>query len=99
MNPRERWRGLSALLGDAVEHATTAIERIHMQTAQRPFKILESIPAIAAPAQLVHEVHDSIVTHTYKQIRFWNGAVQKVVQVALADDAEPEAPRPAVPAK
>lgn len=93
MSSRERWLGLSTLLGDAVEHATVAIERIHMQTAQRPFKIIEQIPAIAAPAQLVHEVHDSIVTLTYKQIRFWNGAVQKVVQAALAPEPEPESNR------
>jgi hypothetical protein len=86
MKQRERWLGLSALLGDAVEHATTAIERIHMTTARRPFQIIEAIPPIAAPTKLVHEVHDAIVTTTYRQIRFWNGAVQKVVQTALAED-------------
>jgi len=85
-NTRARWLGLSTLLTDAVEHATFAIEKIHMATAQRPFAIIERIPAISAPAELVHEVHDAIVTSTYKQIRFWNGAVQKVVQLALAEE-------------
>jgi hypothetical protein len=89
MSSRERWRGLLSLLGDAVEHMTTAIERIHMQTAQRPFDIIEQIPGIAAPAHIVHEVHDSLVKLTYTQIRFWNGAVQTLAQVALADDPEP----------
>ena len=90
MSSRERWLGLSALLGDAVEHASRAIERIHMQTAQTPFKIIEQIPPIAAPAHLVHEVHDTLVTLTYRQIRFWNGAVQKVVHAALAHEHEHE---------
>ncbi|HET8935117.1 MAG TPA: hypothetical protein VFN67_16830 [Polyangiales bacterium] len=89
MSSRERWLGLSALLADAVEHATVAVERIHMQTAQRPFKLIEQIPPLAAPAHLVHEVHDTLVTLTYRQIRFWNKAVQKVVQVAL-EHTEPE---------
>lgn len=95
MSSRERWLGLSALLADAVEHATTAIEHIHMQTAQRPFKIIEQIPPIAAPAHLVHEVHDTLVGLTYRQIRFWNSAVQKVVQAALQPEPAPEAqPQP-----
>lgn len=84
MNARARWLGLSTLLGDAVEHATVAIQRIHMSTAQRPFSIIERIPPLTAPAQLVHEVHDSIVSNTYEQIRFWNATVQKVVHAALS---------------
>ena len=90
MSSRERWLGLSALLGDAVEQGSKAVERIHMQTAQRPFKIIEQIPPLAAPAHLVHEVHDTLVTLTYRQIRFWNKAVQKVAQVVLAPEPEPE---------
>jgi hypothetical protein len=84
-----RWRGLSALIGDAVEQGTTAVERIHMATAGRPFKIIEQIPPIAGPTKLVHGVHDAIVTNTYSQIRWWNSTVQKVVQAALKDDPPP----------
>jgi hypothetical protein len=73
------------MLKDAVEQGSIAVEKIHMATARRPFAILERIPGVAAPAELVHEVHDLIVTSTYKQIRFWNGAVQKVVEVALTE--------------
>jgi hypothetical protein len=87
MTKRERWRGLSAILGDVVEHGTTAVERIHMATARRPFQIIEQIPPIAAPTKIVHEIHDSIVTNTYSNIRWINAQVQKVLQVALASDA------------
>lgn len=85
MNSRTRWLGLSALLTDAVEHATTAIEHIHMSTARRPFQLIEAIPPLAAPAHLVHEVHDLIVTTTYKQIRFWNSTAKKVVEAFLTE--------------
>jgi hypothetical protein len=84
---RARWLGLSELLTDAVEHATTAVERIHMSTSRTPFKIIESIPPISAPAHMIHEVHDSIVSTTYNQIRFWNATVRKAVQAALSDGA------------
>jgi hypothetical protein len=89
-----RWRGLSALIGDVIEHGTTAVERIHMATARRPFQIIELIPPIAAPTKLVHGIHDAIVTNTYNQIRWVNSTVQQVVQAALKEDqAAPAAPR------
>jgi hypothetical protein len=86
-----RWRGLSALIGDVIEHGTTAVERIHMATARRPFQIIELIPPIAEPTKLVHGIHDAIVTNTYNQIRWVNSTVQKVVQAALKEDQEPPA--------
>lgn len=85
---RARWRGLSALLSDAIDHGSRAVERIHMSTARRPFTLIESIPPLSAPTHLVHSAHDAIVSNTYKQIRFWNATVNKVVQVVLADDAD-----------
>ncbi len=93
MSNLQRWRGLSALIGDAVEHGATAVERIHMATARRPFQIIELIPPIAAPTKLVHGVHDAIVTNTYNQIRWVNSTVQKVVQAALKEEQDaPAAP-------
>jgi hypothetical protein len=89
MSKLGRWRGLSALIGDVIEHGATAVERIHMATARRPFQIIELIPPIAAPTKLVHGIHDAIVTNTYNQIRWVNSTVQKVVQAALKEDQEP----------
>lgn len=84
---RARWRGLSALVSDAIDQGSRAVERIHMATARRPFAIIESIPPLAAPTHLVHSAHDVIVSNTYNQIRFWNATLNKVVQAVLADDA------------
>jgi hypothetical protein len=89
MSNVRRWKGLSSMIGDAVEHGSMAVERIHMATARRPFEIIEKIPAVATPTKVVHGVHDAIVTQTYKQIRWWNSLVQQVVQAAL-----PDAPKP-----
>jgi hypothetical protein len=90
MSNMQRWKGLSSLVGDAVEHGSKAVERIHMATARRPFEIIERIPVIAEPTKVVHGVHDAIVTNTYNQIRFWNSLVQSVVQSALPGEREPE---------
>lgn len=87
MSNLPRWRGLIALIGDAVEHGSTAVERIHMATAQRPFQIIEQIPPVAAPTKLVHGIHDAVVTNTYRQIRWVNGLVQKLADAALDDSA------------
>ena len=97
MTTMQRWKGLSALLGDAVEQGATAVERIHMETAQKPFAIIEQIPGIAAPTKLVHGVHDAVVGHVYNEIRFWNGLVQRVIQTALRDDSQ-QPPAPDTPA-
>ena len=43
----KRWRGLKSLVRDAVEHGSRAIEKVHKETADKPFLILESIPAIS----------------------------------------------------
>lgn len=87
MNARARWLGLTTLLTDAVEHGSVAIEKIHLSSAQLPFQLIERIPVVSAPAALVHEAHDALVARTYQQVRFWNGAVQKVVRAALAEEA------------
>lgn len=89
MSNVRRWKGLSSMIGDAVEHGSLAVERIHMATARRPFEIIEKIPAVASPTKIVHGVHDAIVTQTYKQIRWWNSLVQQVVQAALPEDPKP----------
>jgi len=92
MNARARWLGLTTMLTDAVEHGSIAVEKIHMSTAQIPFAIIERIPAVSAPAELVHEVHDVLVTNTYKQIRLWSSAVQKVARAALAEGSNAPPP-------
>lgn len=86
MSAPSRWHGLAQLLTDAVEHGSRAVERVHLETASRPFTILEHIPGVAEPAHVVHQVHDLWVGGVYGTIRLVNGVVRTVADVALRDD-------------
>ena len=44
-----RARGLAALVRDAVEHGSRAVEKVHLEIARRPFTVLEHVPGIEAP--------------------------------------------------
>ena len=83
MSSIEKWRGAVALLRDAVEHGSRAVERIQIETARRPFGIIEHIPVVAAPTRIVHGVHDASVTAVHEVIRAVNVAVSRTVDFAL----------------
>jgi len=92
MTDVKRWRGLRALIGDAVEHGSSAIERVHLETARRPFAIIEQIPGIGDRAHTVHQIHDSLVSTVYDTIRGVNRAVGGAIDAAL-DHLEDTTPR------
>ena len=83
MNNLKRWRGLGALVGDAVEHGASAIERVHLATAERPFRIIEQIPGIGEPTKGVHVVHDAFVSGVYAQVRWVNRLVGKALDATF----------------
>ena len=83
MSTTTRLRGLAALLRDAVEHGSTAIQRVHLATAACFFFLLEAIPAVAEPAALVHRVYDASVSFTYDNVRRVNWIVGVGVGVVL----------------
>ena len=78
-----RWRGAVALLRDAVEHGSRAVERVQIETARRPFAVLEQVPGVAEPARVVHVVHDVGVTAVHEMIRGVNALVGSTVDVVL----------------
>jgi hypothetical protein len=83
----KRWRGLKALVQDAVEHGSRGIERVQKETAAKPFAILEMIPPLAIPAKGVHEIHDTAVSAVHGVIRLVNRVVGDTLEVVL-DAAE-----------
>ncbi|HEY2734613.1 MAG TPA: hypothetical protein VGI70_11545 [Polyangiales bacterium] len=83
MTQLQRWRGLSSLIADAVEHGSRAVERVHMATARRPFVILEQIPGVAEPTRTVHSIHDVAVTNSYRAIRIVNRALSLLLGFTL----------------
>jgi hypothetical protein len=90
----KRLRGLRALIEDAVEHGSGAVERVHLATAARPFAVLERIPTTALVARSVHVAHDAIASSVYGTIRATNRLLGVAATMALdiaetlADDAE-----------
>jgi hypothetical protein len=93
------WRGVVALVGDAVEHGSRAIERVHLETAKRPFVILEHIPVVAPVARVVHVAHDATAMTVYGTIRVVNAGIGAVVRATEPTEApEPtDAPEPTEP--
>jgi hypothetical protein len=92
---RTRLRGLLTLVTDVVHHGSRAVEKVHRETAARPFGILEALPdVIAVPARSVHLVHDVSLTATYGSIRIVNEAVRATADVAfdLVDAMAPPSP-------
>src|SRR5687767_2183558 len=79
----KRLRGLKALVENLVEHGSRAIERVHLDTARRPFELLENIPVIAVPVRGVHKIHDTTVSASHEIIRLVNRTVSQTVDVAL----------------
>jgi hypothetical protein len=79
----DRWRGLFTLVGQAVDQGAAAIERVHLETAQRPFAILERIPLLAVPARSVHTIHDATASSAYALIRIVNDAAGKTIAAAI----------------
>ncbi|HMJ16258.1 MAG TPA: hypothetical protein VK524_32815 [Polyangiaceae bacterium] len=86
----KRWRGVKNLLESAVENGSRAIERVHKETARRPFTILENIPPIALPARGIHELHDHVVSAVHGSIRITNRVVGQCLDVVFDTLDEPE---------
>jgi hypothetical protein len=83
MNDLKKWRGLKGLVEDAVENGSRAIQKIQLETAARPFAILERLPVVAAPAKTVHLIHDATVSATHAAVRVIAKAVGGAVDVAF----------------
>jgi hypothetical protein len=83
MSKLGRWRGVVALVRDAVEHGSRAVERVQLETAGRPFAILKAIPGIAEPTAVVHVVHDATVSGVHGIVRGVARVVATTVDVAL----------------
>jgi hypothetical protein len=84
MTDLAKWKGLGALVVDAVDGGSRAVERIQLKSAQRPFAILEQVPVIAPAGRAVHLVHTAAVTTVHAGVRLVARAVGTIVDVALS---------------
>jgi hypothetical protein len=93
----QRWRGLKAMVVDAVDHGSRAVQRVHMETARVPFSILEQVPPLGDAAKDVHALHDALAGGVYASIRAVNHVASKTLDVVI-DVIEARAGQPAPPA-
>jgi hypothetical protein len=89
-----RLRGLKRLIHDGVRQGADFVEKHHRHAAEKPFRVLESIPPIAAPTKVVHGIHDGVLWLSYGGIRAINQAIEVaddwlVDRLAPADDDHP----------
>lgn len=95
MNERiRRMKGLKDLVLDAVEHGSRKVERFHAGVLELPYAVLERIPATAAPAKVVHDVHLAVTASLYENLRRGARLVGVVAEVAFA--LVPEGKRPGI---
>lgn len=87
---RKRLLGLRALLQDVVEHGSAAVERVHRETADRTFTVLEAIPPVAGAAKVARGVHGAVLTGVYGSIRQVNRAVGVVLTTVIEESTKPE---------
>jgi hypothetical protein len=92
-----RVRGLVTLLRDGVVHGSRAIEDVTRRTADRTYRVLEAIPVIAAPAKVVHVVHDLATTTTFTTVRAVTELSVAVLDAGLAAAEEVSAAAPPPP--
>ena len=83
MKDGKQWRGLAALVTDAVVGGASAVERVHLAVSSRPFDILEEIPLVSAPSRVVRAVHDLSTRTTYASIRGITRLVGSAVDLAI----------------
>jgi hypothetical protein len=83
----QRYRGLRALITDAVEHGSRAVERVQIRIAKQTFDVLEAIEPIAVPVKGIHEIHDAAVAGVHGMIRLVNRVVGDTAEVVL-DEVE-----------
>ena len=83
MSDVARWRGVAALVADAVKHGSLAVERIQKEMAARPFALLAHIEPIAPAARVVHVVYDASVSGTHAAVRLAASAALGAVDVTL----------------
>jgi len=65
----KRFRGLKTLVLEAVEKGSRAIERVQIETAKRPFDLLEQVPTLKVPVNGVRAIYNVSISNTHSLIR------------------------------
>lgn len=78
-----RWRGLKALIHDAVDHTTALVEEGHESVSRTVVGVLSAVPPIAAPARAADEVRRFTTKGVLASIRAVNRSVEAATDLGL----------------
>jgi hypothetical protein len=73
-----------ALVQDAVDRGATAIQEVQEALTARPYDVLEQVPGLGAPTEVVRSLHSNGVRATYDVIRLVNRGVGAVLSSGIA---------------
>jgi hypothetical protein len=79
----KRWRGLSDLVQDAVQHGTATVEKVHQQVARTPLDLLAHVPPLASTARWMADRQASLIAATYGTIREVSAAMGALVGTCI----------------
>lgn len=94
---KKQWTGVFALVRDAVENGSHAVEKVQKDTAKLPFAVLDVIPAVAPIARIAHVVFDASVTATHGSVRLVTRAAAAVAIAAIESTGDDGAPATSAP--
>lgn len=61
-----------------MDRTATFVERHHRHAADKPFRILEKVEGVAAPAKVVEQIYMGVVGASYEGVRVVNKIVEGV---------------------
>ena len=67
-----------AMRHDSVDRGASFVERHHRHATEKPFRILEQVDGVAAPAKLVEQIYFGVVGASYESVRVVNKLVEGV---------------------
>lgn len=80
----ERIEGYRALLEDAVDRGSTAVQRVQEELTRRPYDVLRRLPPLEAPATLAKSLHFAAIGQVYGVIRGVNSLAGGALQRGIA---------------
>lgn len=78
-----RWRGLKALISDAVDHTTVLVEEGHESVSRSVTRALSVAPQLAEPVQTVDEVRRLTTKGVLGTVRAVNRGVEAIIDLGL----------------
>ena len=84
MSKRAPAAAYAPVLNAGFQATTQRVQEMHHAIADKTFDVLQRVPVIAAPAQLVRTVHDAITDGVYTTLRDAGGALASLAEPGSA---------------